>query len=230
MELVNLNICKHEDICNFLGIDSNSFVLIQIKYLLCVDLLNFDANHEYVLTYSGQEYLKSKKHHIKEIEKFDYVFYAFSSVKRNESNKFIYFNPTESFDKNISQMKRNNLPDHKILKEIPKNDNNKNIELKHENKPSLDFLKKDYNEFNKFFNSQFPDKNFYDFSSSKFITHKRFLEFYCLIYENKNNYKNIFELRRPQNSTKQNNNYFLEDRFSKMYENLISKKLNKEYY
>ena len=77
LQTIDSGLVKHQDICDFLGVDQDSFVTIQFHYLIKNELIEevYDQNElSYKITYDGISFLKKKKK-IKTIDTTEFQYY-----------------------------------------------------------------------------------------------------------------------------------------------------------
>lgn len=216
LELIDNDIKKHSDICDFLGISKDDFTLMQLHFLISNDFLE-DKNNIYEITYSGREFLKdnSKVLQNTEIVEFEYVV---NDLEELTEDKFQYFYNDllqEFFDKDRLIDSENKFKGYKIqqthkLKNNPKIPDKKIIP--HKNRPILSKIQKA--DFVSFFNDAYKEGNFYDYGSSKIEAHKRSIIFLMLVFENEDKEKKI-EIRHCKDSVNLFNDEKIENKLSK---------------
>lgn len=227
LELVDSSIKTHPEICQFLGIDENNFVIMQFHFLIKNGLLeenSLDDNQTlYELTHEGRRFLEEKgvlqKTEIIEfeymvndlgmelLEKTDYQ-YFFNDLKQD------FFNEKNLVD-DVSKEKNKNFKGYKVIPTINITKNNKNRlpknHIPHKNKPTInDFKSAD---FSNFFNKNYQEGTFYDYEDGKINAHKRSILFLLLIYESDTGQSKI-EIRQSKNSVRKFRGYELENELS----------------
>ncbi|NLB64329.1 MAG: hypothetical protein GX801_09530 [Fibrobacter sp.] len=216
LELVKNNITTHAEICNFLGVDENSFVSMQFHFLLKNDLLRERDEQigSYEITYEGLDFLENNSK-IKNIEIFEFVYYLIDDLENNtESLRQIKFNPNYRIDEVSAGLNEefsgyNLLQTHKLKK------NGKAKTIKHKRqKPTFAYMSKQRNEFANFFGE---NELFYDFADNKLETHRRSICFFSLLYVNEANPEDrILETRQSPKSVKNFKEPILEHKLTKL--------------
>ena len=201
LELVKSNMTKHSEIWDFLGVDEDSFVVVQFHFLLKNDLLRELGDGEYEITHFGISFLQNKtKPKNNEPIEFEYLMTEKLDYLNNDLN-LSFFNPNFPIDTALSQIKRKRFSGYRIMQtnRITKTDKFK--EIPHRHKPSFSFIRENRTNFSSFFNQQFKDKNFYDFADDNLEVHRRSICFYGLLYTNEDNQDDIIlEIRQSKNT------------------------------
>jgi|JI10StandDraft_1071094.scaffolds.fasta_scaffold148668_1 hypothetical protein len=221
LQTIQNGFTKHSEVCEFLGVETNSFVTTQFHFLLKNGLLNeapISNDTEYEITFEGFSFLDRKKKIIAvETVEFEY-FYNDLTLEFLDKHRFDfvvndltkeYVDTSKPLDtKNISEGKRAKFSGYQVLQTnlLPAN----RIEIPHKNKP--------YNlnkvEFANFFNKQFQDKSFYDFESNNIETHKRSICFLAFEYEDNTGVK-IYDIRHFKKTVKEFDRHELEEKLTK---------------
>lgn len=208
LQTIQNGFTKHSEVCEFLGVETNSFVTTQFHFLLKNGLLNetpISNDTEYEITFEGFSFLdRKKKITAVETVEFEY-FYNDLTLEFLDKHRFDfvvndltkeYVDTSKPLDtKNISEGKRAKFSGYQVLQTnlLPPN----RIEVPHKNKP--------YNlnkvEFANFFNKQFQDKSFYDFESNNIETHKRSICFLAFEYEDNTGVK-TYDIRHFKKNSK----------------------------
>jgi len=221
LQTIQNGFTKHSEVCEFLGVETNSFVTTQFHFLLKNGLLNetlISNDSKYEITFEGFSFLdKKKKITAVETVEFEY-FYNDLTLEFLDKHRFDfvvndltkeYVDTSKPLDtKNISEGKKAKFSGYQVLQTnlLPTN----RIEIPHKNKP--------YNlnkvEFANYFNKQFQDKSFYDFESNNIETHRRSICFLGFEYED-NTGVNIYEIRHFKKTVKEFDRHELEEKLSK---------------
>jgi predicted transcriptional regulator len=228
LQTVQNGFTKHSEVCEFLGVETNSFVTTQFHFLLKNGLLNetpISNDTEYEITFEGFSFLDRKKK-ITAVETIEFeYFYNELTLEFLDKHRFDflvndltkeYVDTSKPLDtKNISEGKRAKFSGYIIqqTKDLEKNgafQKSEILEIKHKNKP--------YNlnkvDFANFFNKQFQDKSFYDFESNNIETHKRSICFLGFEYEDKTGVK-IYDIRHFKKTVKEFERHELEEKLTK---------------
>ncbi len=221
LQTIQNGFTKHSEVCDFLGVEKNSFVTTQFHFLLKNGLLNetpISNDTEYEITFEGFAFLdRKKKITAVETVEFEYFYndltlefldkHRFDFVVNDLTKEFV--DTSKPLDtKNISEGKRANFSGYQVLQTnlLPPN----RIEIPHKNKP--------YNlnkvEFANFFNKQFQDKSFYDFESNNIETHKRSICFLAFEYVDNTGVK-IYDIRHFKKTVKEFDRHELEEKLTK---------------
>ncbi len=211
LELINNKLVKHAEICAFLGIDEDNFATVQFHFLLKNDLIREIGNGIYEITYEGVSFLQNKTK-LKNIETVEFEYFVTEKMDylKNDLTQD-FFDPNLPIDTQLSKGKKSNFSGYAVMQthQVQKTDNSK--EIPHKQKPTFRFVSEQRNNFTSFFNSQFKDKNFYDFADNEIEVHKRSICFYGLLYEKEDNKEErILEIRHSKKSVKEFKNYELE--------------------
>lgn len=222
LQTIQNGFTKHSEVCDFLGVEKNSFVTTQFHFLLKNGLLNetpISNDTEYEITFEGFAFLdRKKKITAVETVEFEYFYndltlefldkHRFDFVVNDLTKEFV--DTSKPLDtKNISEGKRANFSGYQVLQTnlLPPN----RIEIPHKNKP--------YNlnkvEFANFFNKQFQDKSFYDFESNNIETHKRSICFLAFEYVDNTGVK-IYDIRHFKKTVKEFDRHELEEKLTKL--------------
>jgi len=221
LQTIQNGFTKHSEVCEFLGVETNSFVTTQFHFLLKNGLLNetpISNDSKYEITFEGFSFLdKKKKITAVETVEFEY-FYNDLTLEFLDKHRFDfvvndltkeYVDTSKPLDtKNISEGKKAKFSGYQVLQTnlLPTN----RIEIPHKKKP--------YNlnkvEFANFFNKQFQDKSFYDFESNNIETHKRSICFLAFEYEDKTGVK-IYDIRHFKKTVKEFDRHEIEEKLTK---------------
>lgn len=217
---------KHSEICQFLGVEINSFVIAQFHFLLKNRLLtetSISNDTDYEITFEGLSFLdRKKKVTTVETIEFEY-FYNELTLEFLDKHRFDFLINDLSKDfvdtskpldaKNISEGKKKKFSGYKVLQTNLLSPGR--IEIGHKNRP--------YNlnkvEFANFFNKQHQDKLFYDFETNDIETHKRSICFLAFEYEDQTG-KNqtgekIYEIRHFKKTVVEFTTNEIEDNLTK---------------
>lgn len=211
LELIQNNVTKHSEICDFLGVDRDSFVITQFHFLLKNDFIRELDDDKYELTHEGISFLQNKtKAKSNETIEFEYFVTEKMNYLKNDLTQD-FFDPSSPIDKQLSKKKKSNFSGYEIMQShrIQKSESSK--EIPHKNKPTYRLINEKRSDFSAFFNTKFRDKTFYDFADNKIDTHKRNICFYGLLYENVENQDDKkLDIRHSLKSLKQFKNNDLE--------------------
>lgn len=216
MQAIDSGLILHSDLCLFLGIEENSFVLMQIHYLIKNELIKEiekAGEIQYEITRDGVDFMQNKKKiTMTEIFNFNYCYNDILQSFFTESCSIA--EDGESI--NLEELIKNENDSLKyIVAETKRLDKNINL-IPHKNKP--------YNinkvEFARFFNKQHKDKVFYDIECNSQELHKRSICFLAFEYIDESNTK-IYEIRHFKKTIRGFKKYSIETE--------LSKKVN-EYY
>lgn len=201
LQSIQSGFTKHFEICQFLGVEINSFVIAQFHFLIKNGLLtetSISNDTVYEITFEGLSFLdRKKKVTAVETIEFEY-FYNELTLEFLDKHRFDFLinDLTKDFvdtskpldTKNISEGKKKKFSGYKVLQTnlLPPD----RIEIGHKNKP--------YNlnkvAFANFFNKQHQDKSFYDFETNDIETHKRSICFLAFEYSDQTG-TNFYEIR-----------------------------------
>lgn len=226
LQLVKNHYSNHFKICNFLGIDADSFVTTQFHFLLKNDLIREIEikTDEYEITFEGLNFLKNKSQ-VKNTETIDFEYFVTERMQylKNDLTQ-TFFNPSELIDKNISKGKREIFSGYQIMQshKIHKTANSKTIEHDNKNRPRFSSINAQRNDFTEFFNRQYKGKYFYDFAAQKLEAHKRNICFLALLFVDKNGEKKV-EIRQSKKSVNKFKGFELEETLSKYVEKYLIK-------
>lgn len=221
LQTIQNGFTKHSELCEFLGVETNSFVTTQFHFLLKNGLLNetpISNDTVYEITFEGLSFLdRKKKITAVETVEFEY-FYNDLTLEFLDKQRFDfvvndltkeYVDTSKPLDtKNISEGKRKKFSGYQVLEthRLPVN----RMEIPHKNKP--------YNlnkvDFANFFNKQQTDKSFYDFESNSIETHKRSICFLAFEYEDNTELK-IYDIRHFKKTVKEFDRHELEEKLTK---------------
>lgn len=216
LELIRNNISKHSDICAFLGVEEDSFVTMQFHFLLKNDLIRELEMGVYEVTHEGINFLeeKTKIRNIETIE-FEYFVTERMDFLKNDLTQD-FFDPKSPIDKKLSEGKRTNFSGYMVMQTHQIQDTDSIIAIPHDKKPNFKYVSEQRNDFSVFFNSQFKDKSFYDFSDQSLDAHKRNICFYGLLYVHEENKGDkVLEIRRSKKTVNGSNNNDLEEILTK---------------
>jgi len=174
---------KHKDICAFLGIEEDSFVLGQFHYLLKQDWIRINSEQVYWLTPKGKALLE-KEANIQQLKTMEFEYYTIEQNKAKKGNPSLqFFNPKSPLNPNLSATKQKNFKGYRVFQNNRLEDNTSiQIMPHHQNQaPTLSRLKAQRNDFASFF-KKMTKKNFYDFESSSLKCHPHSLCFLSLLY------------------------------------------------
>jgi predicted transcriptional regulator len=221
LQLIQCGFSKHSEICQFLGVEINSFVIAQFHFLLKNALLNetsINNDTVYEITFEGLSFLERKKK-ITAVETIEFeYFYNDLTLQFLDGHSFDFLinDLTKDFvdtrklldKKNISEGKMKRFSGYKVLQTnlLPPD----RIEIGHKNRP--------YNlnkvDFANFFNKHHQDKSFYDFETNDLETHKRSICFLGFEYENQTGTK-TYDIRHFKKTVNEFRRNEIEDGLSK---------------
>jgi hypothetical protein len=204
---------KHEDICAFLGIEENSFVLGQFHYLLKQDWVRIDSAQVYWLTPKGRALLE-KEANIKQLKTVEFEYYTIEASKpKKGTSRVQFFNPKLPLNSNLSEAKQKNFKGYRIFQNNRlEEDASIQVMPHHQNKaPTLNSLKGQKNDFAAFF-KEVSKHNFYDFGKATLKCHPHSLCFLHLKYTKEADAKAILvETRQFSKSVVEFGGFELED-------------------
>lgn len=221
LQTIQSGFAKHAEICKFLGVELNSFVIAQFHFLLKNGLLtetSVSNDTVYQITFEGLSFLERKKK-VTTVETIEFeYFYNELTLEFLDKHRFEFLinDLTKDFvdtstpldSRNISVGKKKKFSGYQVLQTnlLPPN----RIEIGHKNKPhNLNKV-----EFANFFNKQHQDKSFYDFETDDIETHKRSICFLAFEYEDQTG-KKIYEIRHFKKTVKEFTTNEIEDSLTK---------------
>lgn len=175
---------KHEEICAFLGVEADSFVLGQFHYLLKQDWIRIDSAQVYWLTPTGKALLK-KEANIQQLKTMELEYYTIEQKSLQKGSPDLqFFHPKLPLNSKLSTAKKKKFKGYRIYQ------NNRleahasiQIMPHHQNQaPSLQRLKTQRNDFAAFF-KEVTDQHFYDFGTAILKCHPHSLCFLRLTYQ-----------------------------------------------
>ena len=224
LELIHNGISTHDELCLFLGVDTDSFVTMQFHFLIKIDLIKETITKnkvKYQITQLGQEFVKNKRKKRTETEIIE-VNYLLNDLTDE------FFDEKLPIDKKVSKGKKANFSSYKVMQshkiDIPKTAK----EIKH-NSTAINFegIRQKRSTFTNFYNKKFKDDIFYDFADEKVKSHKRNICFLCLAFvhsENKDD--KILEIRHSKKSVEKFNGYVLEESLTQKIKEYLQKNPN----
>ena len=225
LELIQMKVDKHEDLCKFLGIEVDSFVLMQFHFLLKNGFITELTQGQYDITHEGLNFLENKSK-IRNIDSIDFDYFVterMAYLKNDLTQEF--FDPHLPIDRQLSKGKIKAFSGYNLIQthRLTQLKDAKAIPHKKQ-KPSFQTIVKQRNDFSKFFNSQFQDKNFYDFGEPELRAYRRSICFVGLLYENESGHQKL-DIRQSKKSVKSfDGAYYLEMLLSQRATKFISKK------
>ncbi|MEQ9308515.1 MAG: hypothetical protein RLN90_03610 [Balneolaceae bacterium] len=221
LQTIQSGFAKHSDVCKFLGVEINSFVVSQFHFLIKNGLLDetpTSNDTKYEITHDGVSFLERKKK-VTSVETVEFEYFyndltlefldtqRFNFLVNDMTKEFV--DTTQPLDKkNVSSSKRKIFSGYQVLQtnRLPVN----RIEIPHKNRP--------YNlnkvEFASFFNKQHKDSSFYDFESAEREMHKRSICFLALEYEDKTGVK-TYDIRHSNKTVKTFDRHEIEESLTK---------------
>jgi len=184
LQTIAAGLAKHEDICAFLGIEVDSFVLGQFYYLLKEDWIRMDSEQVYCLTAKGKALLEAKAN-VQELKTVEFEYYTREQGKAKKGTPGLqFFNPKLPLNSTWSEAKQQGFKGYRIFQ------NNRLVELPsvqvlphHQNQaPNLNALKAQRNDFAAFF-KEVTKQHFYAFGSAALKCHPHSLCFLQLTYQ-----------------------------------------------
>lgn len=201
LELIHNEITHHTEICRVLGIDDDSFVLMQFHFLIKNDFIQENGD-KYEITYEGKQFLENKSK-VKNIETIEFEYFVterMDYLKNDLTQEF--FNPNIPVDTELSDKRINDFGGYQIM-QSNRIQKESIIEIPHRQKPSYREVSERRSDFSIFFNQQFSDKLFYDFADNSIETHKRNICFLGLVYQHKDQEdERILDIRHSKKSVK----------------------------
>lgn len=225
LELIQINVDTHEDLCKFLGVEVDSFVLMQFHFLLKNGFITELTQGQYDITHEGLNFLENKSK-IRNIDSIDFDYFVterMAYLKNDLTQEF--FDPHLPIDQQLSKGKIKAFSGYNLVQthRLTQPKDAKAIPHKKQ-KPSFQTIVKQRNDFSKFFNSQFQDKNFYDFGEPELRAYRRSICFIGLLYEDESGYQKL-DVRQSKKSVKSfDGAYYLERLLSQRATKFISKK------
>jgi hypothetical protein len=225
LELIQINVDTHEDLCKFLGVEVDSFVLMQFHFLLKNGLITELIQGQYEITHEGLSFLENKSK-IRNIDSVDFEYFVterMAYLKNDLTQEF--FDPHLPIDQQLSKGKIKAFSGYNLVQthRLTQPKDAKAIPHKKQ-KPSFQTIVKQRNDFSKFFNSQFQDKNFYDFGEPELRAYRRSICFIGLLYEDESGHQQL-DIRQSKKSVKSfDGAYYLERLLSQRATKFISKK------
>ncbi|MBP7808647.1 MAG: hypothetical protein KA163_05105 [Bacteroidia bacterium] len=201
LELIQSGISKHDDLCSFLGVNTNSFITTQLHFLLKHGLLGEEfstTGSEYKITNEGLAFLE-KKTRLKNLEtiEFDYFFndIGLSFLDKYGSVNEVGKAKKASVNYRFSETRR--LPINSKL-------------IAHKNRPN-NINKVD---FARFFNQLNKTMTFYDLEEAEAEIHKRSVCFLALEYSDKSGAKK-YDIRLSKKTSGAFKEHSLDEELSK---------------
>ena len=205
LSTIKAGITTHTEICNFLGIKEDDFVIVQFHYLLKNGLIT-ETKEGYQITGIGTNFL-NKKHNLQQVEVIDFKYY-FNEITQT------YFNPLQLIDNN----KRMKFSGYKMLQTHKLNNT---LKIEHKNRPTFNNIKQ--TEFAALFNKEHANMSFYDFENQDIEIHRRSIAFLCLEYVSTDSQKE-YEIRQFKNSVEKSNGNMLEKTVTKTMNTYLKQK------
>lgn len=204
---------KHIDICAFLGIGADSFVLGQFHYLLKQDWVRI---HEgaYWLTPKGKDLLENNTN-IQQLKTIDVEFYTIEQASSNTGSANLqFFDPKKPLNKALSKEKQKTFKGYRIYQNnrLVTNASVHIIRHRQHDAPSLTRLKEQRNNFAAFI-QELKGKTLYDFGEGKSVCYPHSLCFLQLSYRKKEDKRSIrTDLRQCPKSVLDFNGFELEEK------------------
>jgi predicted transcriptional regulator len=212
LQTIQLGLMKHSEICEFLGVDANSFITSQFHFLIkngLIDETLRSNDSEYKITFDGVSFLERKKKIVSvETVGFEYFYNDLTHELVEISQSFDLQNNSASKNRKFSQ--------YQVLQSNLLGDNV--IQIPHKNRPHK--LKKV--EFANFFNQQNKTVSFYDFEHTDKVMHKRSICFLAFEYEDKTGLK-VYDIRHSKKSVKTFHKNEIEKKLSKKVTEYLKK-------
>lgn len=205
---------QHKDICVFLGIEEDSFVLGQFHYLLKQDWIRVDSEQVYSLTPKGNVLLDQEAN-IQQLKTIEFEYYTLEERKLTKGRSNLsFFNPKSPLSSKLSEAKQKKFKGYRIFQNNRLEENPLIQVLPHHQNqaPSLTVLKEQRNDFAAFV-KEVTGNNFYDFGKSSLKTHPHSLCFLELNYQKEGTLKNLVEVRQFSKSVFELNGFELEENF-----------------
>ncbi len=196
----------HASLCGFLGIDEDSFILSHLHYLIKEGFIAEQfAPHSYHLTLAGRQFLIG----ISESRTMQQVAFLFqyNALLRT------FFDPDFPIDYELSAAKKTNFKGYRML-QTNKIEPNGHKTIPHKQRPKIE--QEDRAAFATWFNSRFPNHQFYDLDNEAPKSHTRSVSFVVLEFRDENNSKK-YEVRRHEKTVTGASQYELEDAMTKAF-------------
>lgn len=205
---------QHKDICAFLGIEEDSFVLGQFHYLLKQDWIRVNSEQVYSLTPTAKGLLDQEAN-IQQLKTMEFEYYTLEerNVQKGRVN-LSFFDPKSPLSSKLSEAKQKKFKGYRIFQNN-RLEQNSLIEVlpHHQNQaPNLIKLKEQRNDFAAFV-KDVTGNNFYDFGKSSLKCHPHSLCFLELTYKKEGVLKNLTEVRQFSKSVFEFDGFELEDFF-----------------
>lgn len=204
LELVDKGISTHTDLCDFLGIEEDSFPIIQFHFLLKNDLLREAEIGAYEITHEGMQFLQDKKK-LKKVESVEFEYFVterLDYLKNDLTQQF--FDPNLPIDEGVSDKLKESFSGYKILQshKIKEDKEARKIPHSNDHKPTFKKISAKRNDFSSFFNDRFQEGVFYDFADSTIETHRRNICFVGLLYEHQETGEQKLDIRHSAKSVR----------------------------
>jgi hypothetical protein len=217
LQTIATGYARHEDICAFLGIAVDSFVLGQFHYLLKQDWIRIDSEQVYWLTPKGKALLE-KEANIQQLKTVEFEYYTIEQLKPKKGNSSLqFFNPKLPLNSKLSAAKQKNFKGYRIFQNNRLDENaSTQVMAHHQNQaPNLTSLKAQRNDFSVFF-KEVTNKRFYDFGEASLKCHPHSLCFLSLLYRKEDDASaSLVELRQFSKSVMEFGGFDLEEKFNK---------------
>ncbi len=177
----------HQALCGFLGIEDDSFLLSHLHHLIKEGfIVEQFAPHSYHLSLAGTQFLKG----ISESRTMEQVTFLFqyNAMLRN------FFDPDFPIDHGVSAAKKTNFKGYRML-QTNKIEPNGHRTIPHGKRPRIE--QEERATFANWFNSRFPNHQFYDLDTDSPKSHARSVSFLVLEFQDETNSKK-YEVRRHE--------------------------------
>lgn len=210
LNLVECGLKKHNEICSFLGVEEDDFILKQLNFLIQHGFLEKNGEREglcYEITYEGRNFLNNDEgSSLKNIERIKFE-YMINDLSYQNEELYRFFGKGRPADNNGSG-------EHSEYKYKRSSRKNEKLPLKcisHGNMPVYEINKNP--NFVDFFHSSYDNGTFYDFDRNS-EAYKCNILFYLLHYESKDQDFKI-DIRHCRSSVKEFSDENIEEQLSK---------------
>ena len=104
-----------------------------------------------------------------------------------------FFDPYLPIDKQVSKGKKSQFSGYQVMQTHHMHKSFDSKEIPHKDKPTFRQITEQRSNFSSFFNQQFKDRSFYDFSDQTLEAHKRSICFLGLQYEKEGNSQHAYK-------------------------------------
>ena len=175
----------HKEICAFLGLDQERFVLGQFHYLLQQDFVRLAEDQTYWITPQGKELLKEQAK-VEQLDsiKFEYYIIQGQASSRKEKMALQFFNPKQPLNTDLSTAKQANFEGYRVYQSNRLERSSSVQILPHDQNqaPNLSKLRSQKNKLADFF-TKVTGKQWYSFGTGGVKCYPHHLCFLKLLYQ-----------------------------------------------